>query len=463
MEATPFLSRGQTVCTRIPQRDTRPEATPFPSLFAFSRADRAELGSFYDEIFDRIETNNPRLRIFEDRLPVREETRACLDALFERLPDPERRPPLFGVPFGVKGVFRVEGREIRCGSLLPADLFRGREAAAVSALRAAGALPLGITATTEFASSEPAATCNPRNPEHTPGGSSSGSAAGVAAGFFPLATGTQTIGSIIRPASYCGITGFKASGGRVPTEGLVYFSRTFDHAGFFCATPHEIEEVMRAILPDWKPECAPAKIRLGVPVGPYLDQADADNVARMREELAPACAAGGPLVLKDVPCLEDIAAVNACHQDAVAAELAEEHRDRFERFEALYRPGTARQIRYGRDAGAAAAAAGAQSRLRLRVALHEVLRAHKLHALICPSSVSEADKGLLGTGDPVMNLPWTHAGLPVLGLPLGRGASGLPLGRQLTGAFGADEALLAVGKKLYEIVENRRRIQSCLS
>ncbi|MDR2669026.1 MAG: amidase [Desulfovibrio sp.] len=428
----------------------------FPTLFAFRRADRDELACLYDDIFERIETKNPHLRIFEDRLPGREETRARLDALLACRPDPARRPPLFGVPFGIKGVFRADGWDIRCGSLLPADLFRGREAAAPAALRNAGALPLGITATTEFASSEPAATCNPLNPAHTPGGSSSGSAAGVAAGFFPLATGTQTIGSIIRPASYCGITGFKASSGRVPTEGLVYFSRTFDHAGFLCATPHEIEEVMRVILPIRQAAQIPRRIHLGVPVGPYLDQAEADNVARMREELA---RAGGPFVVTDTPCLDDIAAVNACHREAVAAELAEEHNAYFDRFEPLYRPGTARQIRQGRAAGAAAAAAGARSRLALRAALHEVMRRHRLHALICPSSVGEADKGLLSTGDPVMNLPWTHAGLPVLGLPLGTGASGLPLGRQLVGAFGADEALLAIGKKLYETVGNRRREQ----
>ncbi|MDR1685253.1 MAG: amidase [Desulfovibrio sp.] len=439
-----------------PANDPLRTRAGFPTLFAFRRAGRDELACLYDDIFDRIEIKNPQLRIFEDRLPSRKETQAHLDALFARRPDPAHRPPLFGVPFGIKGVFRTDGWDIRCGSLLPADLFRGRESAAAAALRAAGALPLGITATTEFASSEPAATCNPHNLAHTPGGSSSGSAAGVAAGFFPLATGTQTIGSIIRPASYCGITGFKAGSGRVPTEGLVHFSRTFDHAGFFCATPHEIEEVMRVILPGLQTAQAPQRIRLGVPVGPYLDQAEADNVARMREELA---RAGGPFVVTDAPCLENIAAVNACHGEAIAAELAEEHKTYFDRYEPLYRPGTARQIRQGRISGAAAATAGARSRLALRAALHEVLRKFRLHALICPSSVGEADKGLSSTGDPVMNLPWTHAGLPVLGLPLGTGASGLPLGRQLVGAFGADAALLAIGKKLYETMENRRREQ----
>src|SRR5690606_13419755 len=143
-----------------------------------------------------------------------------------RVPARKRYPPLYGALVGVKDVFHVDGFVTRAGSKLPPELFAGPEAVCVKRLREAGALIAGKTVTTEFAFFEPGPTRNPHNVAHTPGGSSSGSAAAVAAGMCNLALGTQTIGSVIRPAAYCGIIGFKPSLNRIPTEGLVYFSRT---------------------------------------------------------------------------------------------------------------------------------------------------------------------------------------------------------------------------------------------
>jgi len=153
--------------------------------------------------------------------------------LAERYPDVEARPPLFGIPIGVKDIFRVEGFDTHAGSRLPADELSGSQSAAVTTLEAAGALVLGKTVTTEFAYFSPGATRNPHDPARTPGGSSSGSAAAVAAGLCPCALGTQTIGSIGRPASYCGIVGFKPSYGRIPAEGIIPLAPSLDHVGFF--------------------------------------------------------------------------------------------------------------------------------------------------------------------------------------------------------------------------------------
>ncbi|MDR3357808.1 MAG: amidase [Desulfovibrio sp.] len=419
----------------------------------FLAGDEARTRDRYAVLFERIDKSEKTLRIFEDMPPNRDRILGKVHELFRRYPKNSDRPPLFCVPVGVKGIFRTEGERIRAGSLLPPDLFEGAEARTVTALREAGAIILGITATTEFAFAEPGGTCNPRNTAHTPGGSSSGSAAGVAAGFFPLALGTQTIGSVIRPASYCGVTGFKPSHGLLPTDGLLYFSRSADHVGLFCATPGEIEDCLKGIVQSFKCCPPPKKIRLGVPLGPYLEQAGRRTIAglhRVLERLA--AQAELCLDIVDAPCLKNIAEINRIHRELIASEFAAEHRLWFERYRPLYRPRTAECIRMGQQYGQEAIRKGRESQIRLRRNLEECLSAGRLDAFVCPSAVGEADKTLDSTGDPVMNLPWTHAGLPAVSLPCGVGEGGLPLGMQLAGFFGADASLLALAKRLHEFL-----------
>ena len=205
----------------------------------FRKADADTLLRIYRGLFLRIAASEGKLFIFAEN-GFRPQT--VLDELEEALrrwPEVAGRPPLFGVPVGIKDVFRTSGHAIRCGSLLPSILFAGEEAPLVTRLREAGAIVMGITATTEFTHAEPAATRNPCNRRHTPGGSSSGSAAGVRAGYFALALGTQTMGSVIRPAAFCGVTGFKPSQGLLPGQGIINFSPSLDQAGFFCATSQD--------------------------------------------------------------------------------------------------------------------------------------------------------------------------------------------------------------------------------
>ncbi len=429
----------------------------FPGIDDFRFADAAQLRALYDAMFARIETFEPDLRVFESEIPDRDRVLRDLDALLAAWPDANARPPLFGAPAGVKGLYRTKGRRIRCGSLLPADLFTGPEASLVGALRRAGAIVVGITATTEFASREPAATANPHNRAHTPGGSSSGSAAGVAAGFFPLALGSQTLGSIIRPASFCGITGFKPSYGRVPADGAIPFSPSLDHVGFFCATPAEIATVAGAVMPDLTRTKAPRQLRLGIPAGPYLNQAAPDALARFRATLAALAApCGGRVECVETPCLDDIATLNRRTVQLAWAELAQTHAPWFDRYAAMYRPGTREQILAGRGFGDEAVAAGHEAQQELRRRLRGLMRDHGLDAFVCPAAVGEADKGLHVTGDPVMNQPWSLAGLPALCLPAGRGQGGLPLGLQLVGDYGADAELLAAGEMLFPFLADSR-------
>lgn len=363
-----------------------------------------------------------------------------IEDLFTQYPDPARRPPLFGVPVGVKDIFRIDGASIRCGSLLPPVFFEGDEACSVRMLRDAGAIILARTATTEFAYFEPAATRNPHNPAHTPGGSSSGSAAGVAAGFFPLALGTQTVGSIVRPAAFCGVVGMKPSLGKIPTAGVVSFSPTVDHVGFFCRQVADIPPVMAAFDPHWATGANPERPRLGVPVGKYLDQLPEETMAWFEGIVATLEAEGFEVVR--VPCLGDIEEIAARHGDLIAAEFALEQEAWFTDYAHLYRPATRDIIQKGRTIPEARLAETRESCAALRRELGAVMDGHGLDLWICPSTLGEAPAGLGGTGSPAMNLPWTHAGLPVISLPCGRGGRGLPLGLQCIGRFGQDASLV---------------------
>src|SRR5438067_10834636 len=207
--------------------------TPLAATGAALRSGQLDLMALINEVCDRIEAQEPLIHALVPEAGRRARLLNEATALQKRFPDPESRPPLYGVLLGVKDIFYVDGFPTRAGSQLPAEIFSEPEASCVTKLREAGVLLLGKTVTTEFAYFEPGPTRNPHNLEHTPGGSSSGSAAAVAAGFCPLALGTQTIGSVIRPAAFCGIVGFKPTYGRIPTAGLVPCAPSLDTIGFF--------------------------------------------------------------------------------------------------------------------------------------------------------------------------------------------------------------------------------------
>ena len=193
-----------------------------------------DLKSFINSICDRIDKVEPEILSLIPEENRRNRLLKDAEILIAKFPDKNKRPPFFGIPIGVKDIFRADGFETHCGSkLFPAKLLEGVEAACVTMLKEQGALILGKTVTTEFAYFEAGPTKNPCNITYTPGGSSSGSAAAVAAGITPFAFGTQTIGSVLRPAAYCGVIGFKPSYGRITTDGVIPFSQSADHIGFF--------------------------------------------------------------------------------------------------------------------------------------------------------------------------------------------------------------------------------------
>ena len=414
------------------------------------RSGELDPGAYLEVLLDRIDERNPEVLALLPEDDRRGRLAAELADLKARFSDPATRPPLYGVPVAVKDIVRVDGLETRAGSALPPSLFDGPEAAVVTRLRAAGALVLAKSVTTEFAYFEPGATRNPRDPEHTPGGSSSGSAAAVAAGLAPLAIGSQTVGSVLRPAAFCGVVGFKPSYDRIPRGGVIPYSPSVDHIGLFAPDVTGIALAATALLDGWD-DAAHERARdtapvLGAPEGPYLQQAEPAALEAFESQLATLAAAG--VTVRRVPALEDIAAINQRHRDLTAAEFAETHERWFDEYGALYRPRTAALVRSGRAVTPEARDAGLRGRVELRERLHRMMDEHGIDAWVSPSATGPAPEGLASTGNPAMNLPWTHAGLPAVSLPAGLASNDLPLGLQVAARFGADEALLAWCERL---------------
>ncbi|MFN2188353.1 MAG: amidase [Candidatus Promineifilaceae bacterium] len=374
--------------------------------------------------------------------------------LVRRYQDPLSRPPLFCVPIGVKDIFHVTNFETKAGSKVPASVLKGREALSVKMLKNAGALVMGKTVTTEFAYFAPGPTRNPHNYEHTPGGSSSGSAAAVAAGLCPAATGTQTIGSIIRPASYCGVTGFKPSYDRVTRAGIIPLAPSLDHFGLFTNDISCVDLLANVLCPDWQIAFSERLPVLGVPEGPYLQHASEEGLAFFRERCRQLVDAG--YTVKSQEIFEDFEEIVSRHRRILAAETAQVQADWYPEYGKLYDERTRELIEEGFGITVRELATDLTGRQQLRRELMSHMDENGIDLWIAPSSVGPADKGLSSTGDPIMNLPWTHAGLPAINLPAGKNEAGLPMGVQVVGRWYGDEMLLEWGAGLERVLTVNR-------
>jgi Asp-tRNA(Asn)/Glu-tRNA(Gln) amidotransferase A subunit family amidase len=393
-----------------------------------------------DATWARIAAGDGDIRAFMPEEGRRTRLAAEAARLAQQWPAAASRPALFGVPVGIKDVFRVDGLPITAGSALPPDLLAGPESVAVRRLRSAGALVAGKTVTAEFAMVAPGATGNPRDLERTPGGSSSGSAAAVAAGLVPLALGTQTIASVIRPAAYCGVAGFRPARGRILADGVIPFAPSLDVVGCFAVSLAGLARAAAVLCSDWQPEAGPdTPPALGIPAGPYLERASRDALAAFARQAESLAAAG--YRVHDVAVLADMDQVEQLIVTITRYEAARVHARWFDRYGSLYRAGTAAVIQHGRTitdreyAGALAHAAELARRLA-----GEAERAG-VDAWITPAATGPAPHGLASTGDPVMSMPWSLACLPALTLPAGL-VDGMPVGVQVVAATGTDELLL---------------------
>jgi Asp-tRNA(Asn)/Glu-tRNA(Gln) amidotransferase A subunit family amidase len=425
------------------------------------RSGELAVGDYLAELEAEIERREPEVRALLEEEGRFDRLRREAAALAERWPDPAGRPALFGVPIGVKDIFHVAGFETRAGSRVPASELAPRageqESEAVRRLKEAGALVLGKTVTTEFAYFQPGPTRNPHNLEHTPGGSSSGSAAAVAAGFCDLALGTQTIGSISRPASFCGVVGFKPSYDRISRAGVIPLSPSLDHVGVFTPDVGGAARAAAVLCEEWSevstPGSQPATQRptLAVPTGPYLEWTK--PAGRAAFESAVERLEGGGYRVVHVEVFPDFDEIVARHRTIVAAEAAAAHAVWFEKFGEVYGEKTAELIETGRQVDAEVLAAALAGREALRGELATLASEHQCDLWISPAARGEAPEGIASTGDPIMNLPWTHAGLPTVAFPVATSAAGLPLGVQVVAGWRQDEQLLSWVAGMEEVLE----------
>lgn len=436
-----------------PTASPDPLALSVPELAAQLRAGTLPLAVYLDALAARFATREPDLQAFvpePDRFGRLQREAAALLAAYPR---PGERPPLFGLPVGVKDIFHVDGFVTQAGSRVPAGMWAGSESAVVRQLKALGALILGKTVTTEFAYFAPGPTRNPHHLDHTPGGSSSGSAAAVAAGLCPLALGTQTIGSITRPAAYCGVVGYKPSYDRLSRAGVIPLAPSLDHVGLFAASVPGAALVASLLLAGWQPVAERPRPVLAIPDGPYLAHATAAGLANFAAACERLQTAG--LVVRHVPAMPDFAAIAARHHLLMAAEAAEVHAASFARYGALYHAKTVDLIRRGQAAAPAAVALAREGRAQLRQELAALMAAAGIDLWLSPSAPGAAPAGLESTGDPIMNLPWSHAGLPTVTVPAGVNDQDLPFGLQLAGQWQGDEQLLAWAIDIEQILEKQ--------
>jgi len=415
------------------------------------RSGELDLHVYIDQICDRIEQVDPQVQAFLPEPDRRRRLHAAADELLATFPKPADRPLLFGIPVGVKDILHVNGFVTRAGTEVPPEHFAGEEAVSVRRLRDAGALIAGKTVTTEFAYFEPGPTRNPHNLLHTPGGSSSGSAAAVAAGLVPLAVGTQTIGSVIRPAAFCGVVGFKPTLRRIPTAGILYFSRTLDQIGLFTQDVAGMEMAASSLCEEWedvhlREDDIPV---LGVADGPYLCQATPEALTAFKRQLERLETEG--YTVWHVPTLLDIKEINQWHRRLVFAEFAREHMTLYARFGHLYRPRTVEIIELGKQVSDAELSDLRGRCIELRDRLEKQMQQAGIDLWVAPAAPGPAPAGLHSTGDPNMNLPWTTVGFPVLTVPAGK-VYDLPVGFQMAARLGDDELLLAWAKEIETVL-----------
>ena len=429
--------------------DSLTQTAPLAASIERLRSGAVDLATHIDAICDRLEAIEQRVRAFVPEAGRRERLHDAAAVIERTWPTPETRPPLYGVAIGVKDIFGVDGLPTRGGSMVPPEALAMPQADVVSALLGAGALIVGKTVTTEFAALDPGPTANPHDPRRTPGGSSSGSAAAVAVGTAQLALGSQTVGSVIRPAAFCGVVGFKPSYGRIATTGMLYYSRSVDHIGLFAQDVEGLQVAAAVTIADWRgsPD-APSPV-LGVPDGAYLEQADPAGLEGFDAALARLAKAG--VEVRRVPLLDDIAEINRRHSALTLAEFGTEHAERFAKYGGFYRPRNATNMDRAREQAPDAAEDGRAGRAALREQLNAAMSEHGIDLWASPSATGPAPLGLDATGNPIMNLPWTHSGVPTVTLPANR-AEGVPLGLQLSGRFGADETLLVQAARLQPLL-----------
>lgn len=378
--------------------------------------------------------------------------------------------PLHGLPVGIKDVIDTADMPTEDGTVLNAGRRPSYDAVVVERLRAAGAIILGKTVTTELATYSPGKTRNPVNPEHTPGGSSSGSAAAVAAHMVPVAIGTQTNGSVIRPAAYCGVYGYKPTFGLVPRHGILEQSRPLDQVGFFARTVEDLAIIAEPLIgydehdPDTRPMARPNLREVAMqepPLPPVFaftktpNWGDAEEQTRQAfDEVA--LTLGEQAVPFSVPSVFNEAW--QWHATIMEADLARNFHELYKRGKDRLSESLRAQIERGQRVSAVDYN-NAVARIQSTSAAFDELF-DRCDVILTAATAGPAPKGLESTGNPAFCTLWTFTGMPAVTLPLLRAENGLPMGIQLVGRRGDDARLLRTARWLAGWAQELERSES---
>jgi len=404
-----------------------------------------------EALLARIDATDARVKawVLVDRDGARAEARRAADEAARGL----FRGPLHGVPFGAKDIFYSAGLPTEAGSEILKGFVPTYDATSVARLKAAGAILLGKLHTTEFATFDPAPTRNPWNLEHTPGGSSSGSAAAVAARMVSISLGTQTVGSVIRPPSYCGLAGIKPTFGRVSVRGVVPLTWTQDHVGFMARSVEDLALVLHVIaghdpadasttadpVADYRAALGGVRApRIGLLREFFLEQCDAEVARVTRDALGRLTGAGA--AVEEVKLPPSFAIAHAAAWTIARTETAACHAELYPGNAERYRPGIRAIIESGTLIPGDLYLKALRLRRRFRLDMARLLE--RVDVLLTPTTPTPAPAGM-PTGDPLFQVPWSVSGLPTVTVPCGLAASGLPLGLQLIAAPFAEAPLLA--------------------
>jgi Asp-tRNA(Asn)/Glu-tRNA(Gln) amidotransferase A subunit family amidase len=380
----------------------------------------------------------------------------------ETLADPLLNPSpgvLQGIPIAIKDIFATADMPTGWGTPIHQATWQNYDAAVIERLRRAGAILLGKTVTTEYATARAGKTRNPHNLHHTPGGSSSGSAAAVAAGMAPVAIGSQTVGSILRPAAYCGILGFKPSFGSISRYGAMPVSRDLDHVGILARSIADLRLIysVLAIADPRDPDCcgqprtplAPPHLppHFALWKTPFWHQVAPETQQRFlhcAELLQNAGASVTPITLP-----REFEHYFEVTLRIMQVGLALNHGQDFDQYNDQLSPSIKASIEKGKQQSAIVYLQDLQTRDHYRQVLSEAFTQHDI--ILTPVTLSPAPASLEDTGSPILCALWTLCGLPAISIPAGQAANGLPLAIQLVAALHQDQELLQIAEWVIDI------------
>jgi aspartyl-tRNA(Asn)/glutamyl-tRNA(Gln) amidotransferase subunit A len=417
--------------------------------------------SLMESLLARVEALEPRLNVW-----VTLDADAALEAARQserKLEQNGPTSPLHGIPVGIKDIIYTKGVKTTCCSPIYADFVPDYDATVISRLKDAGAIIMGKTVTTQFASGDPSPTRNPWNTEHTPGGSSSGSAAGLAARMFPASLGTQTGGSVLRPASYNGVVGLKPTFGRISKHGVYPLAWSLDTVGAMARSVEDAALLLNVLAgydaydlysanqptTDFSEAIGSVTSpRIGVLRQYFEERADQEVWRHTQDVVKQFSGAGASIEEVTVPTsFEDLM---EAHSVLAGAEAADIHQANFATRPDDFAPSIRSTIERGIPITAVDYLRAEHTRREFRIAMEQAIRGFDV--LLTPSTPTPAPKDLNTTGNAMFQSPWTACGFPTITIPSGLSASGLPLGIQLASAPFEEARLLAVAHWCEQVI-----------